>query len=189
MQRDDRVLVTACLAGQVEAFRELVERFQNLVFGVCMRMLRDRHEAEDVAQEVFLRAHRSLKSWDGVRPLRGWLVAIAANRCRTHLGKRARRPRVAEAMEDVPDSRPAPDDGAELKSVLWGALEELRPDYRQVFLLFHEQGLNYEEMSAATGRPVGTLKTWLHRARAELSGMLRRRGWLLEAAHDERAAR
>lgn len=180
---DDRALVEACLAGSESAFRRLVEAFSTLVFGVCLRMLGDRHEAEDVAQEVFLRVHRSLRRWDGERPLRGWLLAIAANRCRTSLSQRQRRPKATEHLTEVPDHRP-PDDAGELAAAIQAALAELRDDYRKVFLLFHEQGLSYEEMGALTGRPIGTLKTWLHRARAELLAKLRGKGLAPEERHD-----
>jgi RNA polymerase sigma-70 factor (ECF subfamily) len=184
LEADDRRLVDKCLAGHDGAFDQLVERFARLVHGVCTRMLGDRHEAEDVAQEVFLRAHRALRRWDGVRPLRGWLLAIAANRCRTQLGKRIRRPKPTDETAAIPDKRAAERVDADLAEALRSAVSALRDDYRQVFLLFHEQGLSYEEMASATGRPVGTLKTWLHRARAELLQDLRRRGWAPEETHD-----
>jgi RNA polymerase sigma factor (sigma-70 family) len=181
---DERFLVNASLAGRRDAFHSLVKRFESLVFGVCLRMLGDRHEAEDVAQEVFLRMHKSLHRWDKARPLRHWLAAIAANRCRTSLAKRRNKPTAGEMVEDVPDRRPVEQDGGELKTALWEAVGELRPEYRQAFLLLHEQGLSYEEMSEAMDRPVGTLKTWLHRARAELLAKLRQKGLAEEVVHD-----
>jgi RNA polymerase sigma factor (sigma-70 family) len=181
---DERVLVDACLAGRREAFHVLVKRFETLVFGVCLRMLGDRHEAEDVAQEVFLRMHKSLHRWDKTRPIRHWLAAIAANRCRTALSQRRGKPAPAEMVEEPQDKRAVEEDGGELKSALWEAVGELRPEYRQAFLLLHEQGLSYEEMATAMDRPIGTLKTWLHRARAELLAKLRSRGLAEEVACD-----
>lgn len=181
---EERDLVERCLAGLEAAYHEFVARFQDLVYGTCTRMLGDRHEAEDVAQEVFTRALRGLKSWDGERPLRGWLLAIAANRCRTWLGKRRRRPTASEVVHEIPDHRSNQDDANELQAEIEKGLAELRPDYRQVFLLYHEQGLSYEEMSQMTGRPIGTLKTWLHRARAEMLARLRRLGLAPEDNRD-----
>jgi RNA polymerase sigma-70 factor (ECF subfamily) len=182
---DERQLVASCLADRPGAFRRLVERFQTMVYGLCVRMLRDRHEAEDVAQEVFLRMHRSLHRWDAERPLRGWVLAIAANRCRTWLARRRPIASNPEILESAPDPRPDEGDGRELADAVREAVAELRPEYRRAFLLFHEQGLGYEEIGAAMGRPIGTLKTWLHRARSELQTKLRARGLLTEAVHDE----
>ncbi len=173
---DDRALVEALQAGDPQAPRLLVERFQGLLFGLCLRMMGHRHDAEDVLQDTFLRALRSVKGFERDRPLRPWLLGIAANRCRTALGRRSRRPATTEAIESTADPRSAIADPDDLAGELEAALERLRPEYRMVFVLFHEQGLPYEEISQAIGRPVGTVKTWLHRARAELAEHLSRRG-------------
>ena len=180
LAEDERGLVAACLAGREDAFGRLVERFAALVHGVCTRMLNDRHEAEDAAQEVFLRVHRSLRRWDGARPLRHWLLAIAANRCRTRLGQRKRRPMPVEDFSRLADHRAAEQVDGELHAALRAAVAALRPEYRQVFLLFHEQGLGYEELALALGKPKGTIKTWLHRARAETLAALKQAGWAPE---------
>lgn len=147
-------------------------------------MLSDRQEAEDAAQDVFVRAIRSLKRWDRERPLRPWLLTIASNRCRTYLNQRKRRPSASEYADDIADPRAEQDSSQELWQEIRRALDELRPDYRKVFLLFHEQGLSYDEMSSLTGKPIGTLKTWLHRARNEMLKMLQRKGLATEVRHD-----
>lgn len=174
---EDRALVEALRAGDPLAPGELVGRYHGVVFGLCLRMLGHRHDAEDVAQESLVRALRGIAGFDGSRPLRPWLLGIAANRCRTALGRRARRPALAETPEDHADPRPGLDDPDDLAGELERALGRLRPDYRLVFALFHEQGLPYEEIGLAVGRPVGTVKTWLHRARGELAEDLSRRGF------------
>lgn len=174
--RDDPALVEALRAGDPLASAELVERFHGVVFGLCYRMMGHRHDAEDVAQEALVRAIRGIGGFDGSRPLRPWLLGIAANRCRTALGRRARRPAVAEVAVDPVDHRPGLDDPDDLAGELERALDRLRPDYRLVFALFHEGGLPYEEIALTIGRPVGTVKTWLHRARGELADYLARRG-------------
>lgn len=173
---DDRTLVEALRAGDPEAPRQLVERFQVVVFGLCLRMLGHRHDAEDVVQETFLRALRGIHGFDGSRSLRPWLLGIAANRCRTALARRTRRPLPVDTTDEQVDPRPGLDDPDDLAGELERALDRLRPEYRLVFTLFHEQGLPYEEISQATGRPIGTVKTWLHRARAEMATYLDRRG-------------
>ncbi|RUL86090.1 RNA polymerase sigma factor [Tautonia sociabilis] len=173
---DDRALVDALRAGDPSAPAAMIERYQGILFGLCVRMLGHRQDAEDVVQETFVRALRSVEGFDRERPLRPWLLGIAANRCRTALGRRARRPTPIEPPEDRPDSRPGLTDPDDLAGELARALDRLRPDYRLVFTLYHEQGLPYEEIARVIDRPIGTVKTWLHRARAALAEDLTRRG-------------
>src|SRR5262249_33467259 len=172
---DEATLVRRCLRGEAEAVEALVGRFQAEVFGLCVRLLHHRHDAEDVTQEVFLRIFRSLRRWDPSRPLKPWVMGIAVNRCRTWLGQRSRRPELVDYLQDTLPG-PAPDDSTELLHEIQTALAELRVEYRSVFVLFHEQGQPYEDIAAALGRPVGTIKTWLHRARLEVLERLKRRG-------------
>lgn len=171
----DAALVRRCLTGDPAACRELVERFQADVLGLTARLLSHRHDAEDVAQEVFLRVFRSLRRWDASRPLRPWILAIAVNRCRTWIGKRAKAPELADYLHETADHRPE-DDSVELHREIRAAVDALRSDYRIVFVLFHERGQSYEEIAETVERPVGTVKTWLHRARIELLDRLRSRG-------------
>lgn len=171
----DVELVARCLRGDASATRQLVERFQTDVYGLCARLLHHTQDAEDVAQEVFLRVFRSLRRWDAGRPLRPWVLGIAVNRCRTAMAKRAKRPEPVDYLNDTAGKEPE-DTPHELTAAIRTAVDDLRADYREVFVLFHEHGRSYEEISDATDRPVGTVKTWLHRARAEILDRLRRRG-------------
>jgi RNA polymerase sigma-70 factor (ECF subfamily) len=180
---EESQLVRRCLRGDGRAVAALVERFQPEVFGLCVRLLHHRHDAEDVTQEVFLRVFRSLTRWDSARPLRPWIMGITVNRCRTWLAQRARRPEPVDYLHDTAPGRPA-DDTAELAAEIQAAVADLRLDYRSAFVLYHEQGLPYEEIAATLGRPVGTVKTWLHRARLEVLERLRRRGMVPEVDHE-----
>jgi RNA polymerase sigma-70 factor (ECF subfamily) len=173
---DDRSLVETLRSGDPKAPGLLFDHFHGVVFGLCLRMMRHRQDAEDVVQETFVRALGGIAGFDVDRPLRPWLLGIAANRCRTALGRRSRRPVVAEAVEESVDHRPGLADPDDLAGELERALGRLRPDYRLVFVLFHEQGLPYEDIAQVIDRPIGTVKTWLHRARAELADDLTRRG-------------
>lgn len=183
MPADDALLVRRCLRGDAASIQALVERFQSNVLGLCIRLLHHRQDAEDVTQEVFLRVFRSLKRWDKSRPLKPWIMTIAVNRCRTWLTQRTRRPELVEYLQETAASAPA-DDAAELAREIQAALAELREDYRLVFTLYHEQGLPYEDIAEAVDKPVGTVKTWLHRARLEVLERLRRRGMISEVEHE-----
>jgi RNA polymerase sigma-70 factor (ECF subfamily) len=174
---DDDELVRGCLAGDAEALSAFVRRYQSAVFGLCFRMLSHREDAEDVSQEVFLRAFRNLHRWDATRPLMPWLLAIAANRCRTWLGNRTRRDLPAEFAENVAD-RSAGRPRLDLAEELQLGLDKLCDNYRLCFVLYHLNELSLAEIAEVTGNPVGTIKTWLFRARRELADHLQRRSIL-----------
>lgn len=169
----DALLVQRCLDGDEEAVRAFVGRHQGRVFGVCYRMLGHREDAEDVAQDVFLRVFRSLHRWDQGRPLNPWLMTITVNRCRTVLQQRTRLPSPSEFIEVTADST---QDNADLAEELQLGLDGLREDYRTCFVLFYQQELSCVEICRILDCPEGTVKTWLHRARRDLAAFLRRRG-------------
>src|SRR5947199_2589417 len=110
---EDATLVRRCLKGDESAIQSLVERYQSDVFGLCVRLLHHRQDAEDVTQEVFLRVFRSMRRWDASRPLKPWIMGIAVNRCRTWLAQRMRRPESVEYLQDTASS-PVADDVREL---------------------------------------------------------------------------
>src|SRR5688500_12791387 len=174
---DLRPLIRRCVRGDQAAMLALVERFRGQVFGLCYRMLGQRQDAEDAAQETFVRVLKNLHRWDPTRDFEPWLLAIAGNRCRTALSTRKRRPVGSDAMiEQVPDDAPDLAAARHLAEEVHLALTEVREDYRQAFVLFHEQELSYAEIALAMEVPLGTVKTWVHRARRELIDLLRRRG-------------
>ena len=183
----DAALARRALRGDDAAAAALVRRYQRPVFGVCLRMLGRREDAEDTAQETFLRLFRHLDKWDPSRPLRPWLMTIAANRCRTALDRRRRKGALLPGDLDPADGRTAPRD-ADLAEELQIAVDGLRDDHRAAFVLFHYEELSLQEVADALGRPDGTIKTWLHRARKQLSEHLARRGVLPDVAARPAAA-
>ncbi len=167
-------LVVRCRGGEPDAIHDLVERFRGRVFALCYRMLGHRQDAEDMVQESFSRAIRSLSRWDEQRPFVPWLLAIAGNRCRTLLSRRKRLPQ--PSLTEVVDLTTDASGHEELAEELTLALGELRPEHQQAFLLFHEDELSYQEISARMGVPLGTVKTWVHRARRAIVERLHERG-------------
>jgi len=176
---EDRALVRRLCAAEEAAYEELLHRFEHPIYNLVCRLTDHPEDGADVTQEVFLRIFRSLKGWDSSRLLKPWIMGIAVNRCRTWLAQRSRRPELVDYLQDTVAAQPA-DDSGELLTEIQSALAVLRVEYRTVFVLFHEQGQPYEEIAAALDRPVGTIKTWLHRARLELLERLRQRGMVPE---------
>src|SRR5689334_8020433 len=122
-----RPLVRRCLSGCQTAMLDLVQRFQGPVFGLCYRMLGRREDAEDAAQETFIRVLRSLSHWDEGRDFEPWLLAIAGNRCRTALAHRKRKP-APECLDDVPPVAEE-EHGYHLAEEVPRALETVRGEY------------------------------------------------------------
>ena len=185
MNEEDAAQVRRCLEGNTEEMRALVSRFQSSVFGLCYRMLRHRQDAEDVAQEVFVRTFRSLHQWDPARTLKPWILTIAANRCRTFLSKRSKRPAPSEFVSELAVSQ-SPETLQDLGEELQNAINLLREDHRTCFILFHQEDLSCQEIGEIMERPEGTIKTWLHRSRQELASTLKQRGIVPEVRHESR---
>lgn len=176
LQDDVRQLVASVIDGNEASIRLLVDRFRARVYGLCYRMLGHREDAEDATQESLVRAVRGMKQWDAAREFVPWLMTIAANRCRTQLATRAKRRRVDVDVETLVDRTPDRLGARQTVEELQTALATLRKNYRRAFVLFHVEGRSYIEIAAECRVPLGTVKTWVHRARRELADRLRERG-------------
>ena len=176
MANDLAVLVDRCLDGNQIALREFVDRFRGQVFGLCYRMLGQKEDAEDATQETMIRVVKNLHRWDKNRSIEPWLLTIAGNRCRTKLARRVRRPNNLSLEHPVADPRAISEEVELLSEEIQLALVGMRDNYRDAFRLFHEKEMCYAEIAQALGIPLGTVKTWVHRARRELVTKLKSRG-------------
>ena len=164
--------------GDPRAFEQLVIAYQHRVFGVALRMLRNRGEAEEIAQEVFLRVHRAVGDFRGEAKLSTWLYAITSRLCLNRLASGERR-MAREGEESLERLRADADPAAhaergELEAALQRAITELPEERRVVVVLRDFEGLSYEEIAAALDLPLGTVRSRLHRARTDLKEKLER---------------
>ena len=182
---DEKRLVVRLKSQEEAAFTQLVRLHKDRVYSVCLRMLANTAEAEDIAQEVFVRAFMSIRSFREEAQLSTWLYRIAVNLCKNRLKYHARRHykghRDFEGLPDSTSSRgvgktsgeasPRPDEileGSQAETRIQQALMEVDPDYRQLLILRDIQGRTYLDIMKITGLPEGTVKSRLHRARSAL---------------------
>jgi RNA polymerase sigma-70 factor, ECF subfamily len=169
-------LIEAAKAGDQEAFRHLVERYQGAVYNLAYRMLGSAEEAEDAAQEIFVRLYRQLGRYDPGRKFSTWTLAIATNYCIDQL--RRRRMQLVPLENIIPWAR-ARDAGPEGEALSREArdevqrlLKELPEKYRAPLVLRYWEELSCAEIAEILGVPEGTVKTQIHRARKALGKML-----------------
>jgi len=184
----DMTLITQAAAGDQRAFESLVEKYQNMVFSHAYRMCGNRTDAEDIAQETFIRLYRSLSTFRGDAALSTWLYSVTSNLCVDFARKNLRRrtsPFSAfeniegEMIFDLPDRSFSPDDifeKVERTSEIAEALMSLKPAFRQIIVLRDINGLSYDEIAAVLVIPIGTVRSRLARAREKLCGILRKSG-------------
>jgi RNA polymerase sigma-70 factor, ECF subfamily len=180
----DADVVALAQAGREAAFRELIRRYDRPVFSLIVRMVRDRETAEDLAQETFIKVLNHIDRYRPEFKLSSWLFKIANNVAIDHLRKRHLRtisidgsPHAATAAEIEATSFDVEARGEtaleemeskELGSAIERAIAKLRPEYRSCIMLRHVEGRSYEEIATTLDLPLGTVKTYIHRARHEL---------------------
>ncbi len=180
----DQEVVLRARDGQEAAYRELIRRYERPVFSLIYRMVRDRETAEDLAQETFIKVLNAIASYRPEFKFSSWVFKIANNTAIDHLRKReldtlslegsphAATPDAVEATTlQVSDESESPLDevtARELGGEIERAINQLRPEYRSCILLRHVEGRAYEEIAEMLDLPLGTVKTYIHRARHEL---------------------
>lgn len=187
MPTSDGELARQALAGSQEAYRTLVSRYASAAVNMAARIVNDRALAEDLAQDAFVRAFARLNTFDPSRRFSAWFFQILHNIAIDYL----RRKRVATLSLDElqaagypgpPTNDPAssPELDVERKALgaaLSHALDRIRSEYREAILLRYQQGLSVDEIAGVLELPEGTVKTYLHRGRKELAGLLTAAGW------------
>ena len=186
MGPSDWELVQQTRAGDRDAFRELVERYQRRIGALALGMLRNREDALDIVQETFARAYQNLDRFKGDAAFYTWVYRIAVNLCVDHQRRTTKQALAPLEVDDrgagpalaLPDG-PRPDQpfararDAEIARRMHDAIRELTPEHRAVILLREVEGLSYEEISQALDCPKGTVMSRLHYARRQLQGRLR----------------
>lgn len=181
---DDRELATLAARGREAAYREILSRYERPVFSLIYRMVRDRTLAEDLSQEAFVRAFNAIRTYKPSYKFSNWILKIANNHTIDHLRKRkldtvsihgsphASTPdEVSQTQLSLASSDESPHEYLEHKELgdqIELAIGGLREEYRTVIVLRHIEGHPYEEIAEIMDLPLGTVKTYLHRARAEL---------------------
>ena len=180
----DQDVVLRARAGHEAAYRELIRRYERPVFALVFRMVRDRELAEDLAQETFVKALNAIESYRPEFKFSSWIFKIANNAAIDHLRRReldtlsldgsphAETPEAMQATAlQIGARQETPLDTVEAKelgSAIEAAIGSLRPEYRSCILLRHVEGRAYEEIAEILNLPLGTVKTYIHRARHEL---------------------
>ena len=181
----DEELIARALAGDEASYGTLVTRYRDYVYTIAVRIVGSDEDAEDVAQEAFVRAYRALPRFRGDSKFSSWLYRIATNRALTHLKRRGRRADTVDIESGSHVEAAVVDDGRgeeaspefrvrdeEFRRAVRAAVLELPEQYRVVVTLFYLEERSYKEVVATLGIPMGTLKTHLHRARALLRDIL-----------------
>jgi RNA polymerase sigma-70 factor, ECF subfamily len=182
---DELALITDARGGDLDAFNRLVLAYQDMAFNLAYRMLGEDAAAEDATQTAFISAYRNLTSYRG-GSFKAWVLRMVTNTCYDELRRRHRHPTTPlEPETDEEDEMESPrwlaDDDAspeekaeklELEQAIQHCLNDLPDEFRTVAVMIDVQGLDYEEVSQATGKPLGTIKSRLARARSRLRSCL-----------------
>jgi RNA polymerase sigma-70 factor (ECF subfamily) len=184
----DHELVTRAQQGSEKAYRELLGRYQRPVFSIIYRMIRDREQAEDLAQETFVRVFNNIDRYDPRYKFSSWIFKIATNLTIDWIRRKeldtvsidgSRNAVTAEQIEatsiTIASTDETPEELLEAKELgeeIEGAIGKLRPEYKAAILLRHVEGREYQEIAEILSLPLGTVKTYIHRGRNELRDQL-----------------
>lgn len=175
----DQEIVAQFRSGDRDAFAKLVQKYQSRVLTLATRILDNRSEAEDVAQDIFVKVFQSLHEFRGASRFSTWLYRITVNHCLNYIRRRTRQQQTLVAaepeewMQESPTSNPHRTlEQKERWALVQAKLQVLSPEYRTILLLRDFEGLSYEEIADVLQLESGTVKSRLHRARTELKALL-----------------
>jgi RNA polymerase sigma-70 factor (ECF subfamily) len=178
-REDERDLVNACLRGDTSAFEPIVRTHEGRLYGLLLSLTGDPEEARDLVQDAFVKAWRRLETFDNVRPLGPWLLAVARScwkdRCRKAYRRMPHLSIHSDALPPLESADGEPDEhvlGTERAELLWEAYSLLPPRDREVLLLKDIQDLPYEQVARVIGIPRGTVASRVYHARRHLRELL-----------------
>jgi RNA polymerase sigma-70 factor (ECF subfamily) len=176
----DAELVQKVRDGHRSAFNQLVLKYRNRVMGIAARMLGDRTEAEDLAQDVFVKIYHALRDFHGDALFSTWLYRVTANSCLNRKKKQNRERRLVEIVDDLEPLRCDPSSNPDsllerkqLRALLEKAIEALPEEQRMVLILRDIEGLSYEEIAECLELELGTVRSRLHRGRLEVQSKIK----------------
>jgi RNA polymerase sigma-70 factor (ECF subfamily) len=172
---EENAVIRKCLAGESEQFAVLVDRYKDMAYNIAFRMLGDADAAKDMAQEGFIAAYHALGDFKSNSRFSSWLYRIVVNKCRDHFRAARETVPVDEICDYVAGQDPSPEKAASCRQTgdaVQQALNGLSPEYREVIIMKHIEGLDYQEMADALGVSVGALKVRAHRGREMLRKLL-----------------
>jgi RNA polymerase sigma-70 factor (ECF subfamily) len=167
-------LIYKAKRGDQQAFAALVRKYQGSVFRQAYAMVGDRMEAEDIAQDAFVKAFYAIKKLDNEYAFTSWLSRIVSNACYDHLKKASRRKNVPLLDHERKASRESPIERSQTRMTIRQALQKLSPDHREIIILRDVQGYTYNEIADILNIPVGTVKSRISIARTTLKEELTR---------------
>ena len=176
----DIELASLAAKGDINAFEEIYQRHHRRVYSICLRMLQNSHEAEDLTQDVFIQLYRKIGSFRGDSAFTTWLHRMTVNQVLMHFRKRnVKFEKVTEEGETPEQIAPGTSNPDRMRIVdriaLENAIEQLPDGYRNVFVLHDVEGFEHEEVAEILGCSVGTSKSQLHKARLKLRRLLKRK--------------
>lgn len=164
----DLELVQQTQRGDTEAFSELVRRHQQIIYNVAYRFMRDVALAEDMAQEAFLKAFRLIKGFRGECSFTTWMYRVTCSVCLTELNRRKRRGEVELTPGHAAGAAVHPDTNVDMPEHIRRCVGKLPDRYATIITLYYLKGVSYDEIAETLQIPMGTLKTWMFRARKQL---------------------
>jgi len=184
VKQEDLLLIERCKKGDQAAYARLLHKYQNSVYNLCRKMVRNPEEARDLAQEAFIRTFATLDRYNPVYAFSSWLFKITANLCIDHLRRQKMKllsidepiegdeGPIARQLEDRGQRPDEASESGDIRRAIQAAIDKLPPHYRIILVMRHQEQLSYEEIAQALEIPLGTVKARIHRAREGLKTLL-----------------